>query len=57
MDVTLDRYPLSYVRRLHQWSADDLTWLLRAQALQHGLHSGIDRNRIWRWERGTTPQH
>ncbi|MET7622280.1 helix-turn-helix transcriptional regulator [Streptomyces sp. NPDC005408] len=48
--MELDRHPLAHLRRRHHWSMDDLARLLRAQARQHGLRSGIDRNRIWRWE-------
>lgn len=54
-DMQLDRHPLAYVRRHHHWSGDDLARLLRDQALRRGLRSGIDRNRIWLWETGTTP--
>jgi transcriptional regulator with XRE-family HTH domain len=53
--MELDRHPLAHLRRQHNWSMADLAHLLRAQAQARGLRSGIDRNRVWRWENGTTP--
>ncbi|MGW2863384.1 hypothetical protein [Streptomyces sp. NPDC001205] len=53
--MDMDRHPLAYLRWQRHWSMDDLARLLRAQAAACGLRSGIDRNRIWRWEHGTTP--
>ncbi|RII07986.1 Protein involved in sporulation [Streptomyces sp. YIM 130001] len=52
--MELDRHPLTYTRRSHHWSMADLARLLRARARQLGLRSGTDRNRIWRWESGTS---
>ncbi|MFJ8768916.1 XRE family transcriptional regulator [Streptomyces clavifer] len=46
---------MAHLRRIHHWSGEDLARLLREKARQHGLRSGIDRNRIWLWETGTTP--
>ncbi|WP_329468567.1 helix-turn-helix domain-containing protein [Streptomyces sp. NBC_01431] len=51
----MDRHPLTYLRRQRHWSMGDLARLLRTEARALGLRSGIDRNRIWRWETGTTP--
>ncbi|MGV9963276.1 hypothetical protein ACWDU3_05055 [Streptomyces olivaceus] len=53
--MDLDRHPLAYLRHSHHWSGEDLARRLRAQARRRGLRSGIDRNRIWLWETGTTP--
>ncbi|MEU7046695.1 helix-turn-helix transcriptional regulator [Streptomyces varsoviensis] len=50
--MELDRHPLTHLRRDHHWSMNDLARLLRDQARRRGLRSGIDRNRIWRWETG-----
>ena len=48
--VDLDEHPLAHVRRIRHWSMDDLARALRKQARSCGLRSGIDRNRVWRWE-------
>ncbi|MEU3298846.1 MULTISPECIES: XRE family transcriptional regulator [unclassified Streptomyces] len=54
--MDLDRHPLAHLRWYHHWSMSDLARLLRDQARQRGLRSGIDRNRIWLWEAtSTTP--
>ncbi|GAA0968277.1 helix-turn-helix transcriptional regulator [Actinocorallia libanotica] len=50
--MDLDRHPLTYLRRQRGWSLADLARKLRAQARAAGLRSGIDRNRVWRWEQG-----
>lgn len=50
--MELDRHPLTYLRRQHHWSMNDLACLVRAEARRHGLRSGVDRNRIWLWETG-----
>jgi transcriptional regulator with XRE-family HTH domain len=54
--MELDRHPLAHVRHGRHWSMDDLARALREEARRRGLRSGIDRNRIWRWEQTlTTP--
>ena len=56
MDAELTAHPLASIRLREGWSLADLARLLRQQAGSQGLRSGIDRNRIWKWEaRRATP--
>ncbi|WP_329321610.1 XRE family transcriptional regulator [Streptomyces sp. NBC_01262] len=48
-------HPLAWIRHEHLWSMDDLALLLHRAAARAGRRSGIDRNRVWKWEHGTTP--
>ncbi|KUL50240.1 hypothetical protein ADL22_07490 [Streptomyces sp. NRRL F-4489] len=46
------RHPLAYARTLRGWSQADLAARLRAAARRRGLRSGVDRQRVWKWETG-----
>ncbi|MGY0230704.1 helix-turn-helix transcriptional regulator [Longispora urticae] len=54
--MELAKHPLTHVRLENGWSMADLARLLRRAAGREQSRSGLDRNRIWRWEAGrTTP--
>ncbi|MER0476991.1 helix-turn-helix transcriptional regulator [Streptomyces sp. Edi2] len=46
----LIRHPLTYARIARGWSLEDLARRIRDAALRRGLRSGVDRQRIWKWE-------
>ncbi|MEY9873310.1 transcriptional regulator with XRE-family HTH domain [Streptacidiphilus sp. MAP12-33] len=50
MNVELAAHPLTLVRARENWSLADLARLLQREAAREDLRSGIDRNRIWKWE-------
>ncbi|WP_412539545.1 helix-turn-helix transcriptional regulator [Longispora sp. K20-0274] len=48
----LAAHPLTHVRQENGWSMADLARLVRRAAGREQLRSGVDRNRVWRWETG-----
>ncbi|MEY9949457.1 helix-turn-helix transcriptional regulator [Kitasatospora sp. GAS1066B] len=44
------RHPLTYVRVQRELTLEDLARLCRQAAAKRGLRSGIDRQRVWKWE-------
>ncbi|MGP8298148.1 helix-turn-helix transcriptional regulator [Streptomyces inhibens] len=48
----LIRHPMAYARIERGWSLEDLARRVRHAALRRGLRSGVDRQRIWKWENG-----
>ncbi|MGW6318770.1 helix-turn-helix transcriptional regulator [Streptomyces sp. NPDC055099] len=52
----LIRHPLAYARIERGWTQPNLVRLIHRAALRRGLRSGVDRQRIWKWEtRGVVP--
>ncbi|GIG62021.1 hypothetical protein Lfu02_63930 [Longispora fulva] len=52
--MDLATHPLTHVRQENGWSMADLARLVRHAARREQQRSGVDRNRIWRWETGRT---
>jgi transcriptional regulator with XRE-family HTH domain len=48
----LIRHPLAHARIERGWTQPDLVRQIRRAALQRGLRSGVDRQRVWKWENG-----
>ncbi|WP_406220830.1 helix-turn-helix transcriptional regulator [Streptomyces decoyicus] len=48
----LIRHPMAYARIERGWSLEELARQVRHAALLRGLRSGVDRQRIWKWETG-----
>nr|WP_229891551.1 helix-turn-helix transcriptional regulator [Streptomyces mashuensis] len=46
------RHPLAYARLLRCWTQPGLARRIRQAAARRGLRSGVDRQRVWKWETG-----
>ncbi|MCD9142761.1 helix-turn-helix domain-containing protein [Streptomyces albireticuli] len=44
------RHPLAYARQMRGWSQPELAAQIAAAARRRGLRSGVDRQRVWKWE-------
>lgn len=44
------RHPLAYARQMRGWTQAGLAAQVRAAARRRGLRSGVDRQRVWKWE-------
>ncbi|MEU5975888.1 helix-turn-helix transcriptional regulator [Streptomyces sp. NPDC047315] len=44
------RHPLAHARTARGWSQPELAREVRRAALRRGLRSGVERQRIWKWE-------
>ncbi|MEZ0092503.1 helix-turn-helix domain-containing protein [Streptacidiphilus sp. EB129] len=53
--MKLATHPLVLIRLERGWSLADLARLMHREAARHQLRSGIDRNRIWKWEHQVEP--
>jgi transcriptional regulator with XRE-family HTH domain len=43
-------HPLAFARIQRGWSQGDLAQQVRKAAVARGLRSGVDRQRVWKWE-------
>ncbi|MGC4950048.1 XRE family transcriptional regulator [Streptomyces sp. DT224] len=48
----LIRHPLAHARIERGWTGPDLAREIRRAALRRGFRSGVERQRIWKWENG-----
>ncbi|MFD4634857.1 helix-turn-helix transcriptional regulator [Streptomyces sp. NPDC058284] len=48
----LIRHPLTHARIERGWTQPDLARQIRRAALRRGFRSGVERQRIWKWENG-----
>ncbi|MER5887788.1 helix-turn-helix transcriptional regulator [Streptomyces sp. NPDC001941] len=55
MDPRRERHPLALARIALGLSGEQLARLIRAEAQAEGLRSGVDRQRVHKWEQGVVP--